>query len=143
MKMVQGPVRLWLSNASQRALRLTASNRTDMPRSGAGSQLNLKGSLESNRNAIYSHPAPRERHTAWAGANRDTYPLQQWNTTNGGVWKKTEIQISEAHFERTEHGSNSAGNGSVNFSVVDRVREKKAQQAESDELDLDSLYILE
>lgn len=140
MKSVQGPMRSWLSNASERAFRLTGSSRNGMPRSGAGSQSNLKGSLESNRNALHSYPAPRDGHTAWAGTNPDTYPLRQMFSNSGGVWKKTEIQISHADLERTEYGCN-------NFNVVaieaDQARKKKAQQMESDDFDIDSLYIQE
>lgn len=139
MKSVQEPLRSWLSNARQRALRLTGSSRTGVVRSGGGSQSNFKGSLERNRNAVYTHPAPKDRHTAWAGANIDTYPLRHLNTSTGGVWKQTDIQIYRGQPEDLEHGSKMSKN--VAADKVN-VREQKTQQTETDEFDLDSLYIV-
>lgn len=144
VKSLQEPVRSWLSNASQRALRLTGSNRTGLPRSGSGSMSNLKGSSESNQDAIDSHPLPQQLHTAWANASSDNYPLQHLNVSNSRVWKKTEIQISRADVVPPELMSKSSSNRSVSFNtVIDRAREKKGQRLNSTEIELDSLYILE
>lgn len=144
VKSLQGPVRSWLSHASQRALRLTGSTHTGMPRSGVGNLSNLKGSSESNQNAIDSHPASKEHHIAWADANLDNYPVRQLKMSNGRVWKKTEIQISRVHAVPTELASNSSKDGSVSFStVIDRVGGKRSQHLNSDDFDLDPLYILE
>lgn len=73
------PVQSWLLYASERALRLTGSHRSDMPHSG--SQSELKDSLESDRNATYSHLEAHEDSTAHGDTELYAYSLRQMNQT--------------------------------------------------------------
>ncbi|KAG6356840.1 hypothetical protein INS49_014714 [Diaporthe citri] len=78
-KLAKAPVRSWLSRARGRALRLTGWHRSDMPDSG--SQSKLKASLESGRNAAYSHLEAREDTAVRVDTEFDAYSLRQMNQT--------------------------------------------------------------
>lgn len=83
------PVLSWLSSASKLALRLTSSGRS-------GHYSNDKGSLESHRDPVYYHVEPQDHHAAWVDAEVDAHSLQQLGQGNTGVWKKTEVHVSES-----------------------------------------------
>lgn len=59
----------------------------------SGSQSKLKGSLESGRNAAYSHLQAREHSTVRVDIEFDAYSLRQMNQTRTpasiDIWKKT------------------------------------------------------
>lgn len=74
-KSAKVPVRSWLSSVSGRALRLTGSNRSDMPNSG--SQSNLKGSLESGWNAAYSNQQSHDHNGVWVDTEFDAYSMRK------------------------------------------------------------------
>lgn len=143
LKSLQQPVRTWLSNTSQRALRLNGSSRTtSAPRFGGTSQSSLKGSVESTQDAIYCHPLPKERHSAWAGADTASYPLRSVKSSNDGVWKKTEIEISRAG--PISLGSNtSKGSPGLVRVVADEFGHSRRERDEVENWDLDSLCVQE